>query len=143
MKIYLDTNILIYMLAGENDNIDGDTWMLLTDPENLLYTSTVCMQELIYLKQKGKVFPEKRRYKGEKKEVSLVDRVINLGVEITPFKELHLRQLEQLPLLSDKCDPTDRQIIAQAIADKATLVSTDKQFPNYADFGLKLHQNLK
>ncbi|MCD8288338.1 MAG: PIN domain-containing protein [Prevotella sp.] len=143
MRLYLDTNILIYMLADEENSIDGDTWALLTDPENLLYTSVVCVQELIYLKQKGKVLVEKKRYKGKQTEASIVDRIKGLRIEITPFNELHLRQLEQLPLLSDKCDPTDRQIIAQAIADKATLVSTDKQFPNYADFGLKLHQNLK
>lgn len=142
MKIYLDTNILIYMLAGESDNIDGDTWMLLTDPENLLCTSTVCMQELIYLKQKGKVFPEKRR-RGERADLSLVDRVARLGIDIIPFNEYHLRQLEQLPLLKDKCDPTDRQIIAQAVADKTTLVSSDKEFPHYKKYGLQLHQNIK
>ncbi|MCD8282365.1 MAG: PIN domain-containing protein [Prevotella sp.] len=143
MKIYLDTNIVIYMLAGENDNIDGNTWMLLTDPENLLYTSSVCVQELVYLKQKGKVFSEKKRHKDGKTEETLVDRILRLGAEIVPFNEHHLRQLEQLPLLDDKCDPNDRAIIAQAISDQAVLVSSDREFVHYLKYGLNLHQNFR
>ncbi len=38
-------------------------------------------------------------------------------------------------------DTNDRLIIAQAISDKATLVSSDLQFPKYRKYGLSLHQN--
>jgi PIN domain nuclease of toxin-antitoxin system len=38
-------------------------------------------------------------------------------------------------------DPFDRLIIAQAIANKYTLISSDKKFPFYKDYKLKLLAN--
>ncbi|MCD8305735.1 MAG: type II toxin-antitoxin system VapC family toxin [Prevotella sp.] len=139
MRLYLDTNILIYLLAQEEDNIDADTWMLLTDPANTLFTCPVCVHEFIYLRQSGKI----RLGKSWKTSTSVVRRIDEYGITVTPLTTKHLEAEEKLPLLDDKCDPNDRLIIAQAIADKATLVSSDRQFPNYVFRGLRFHQNIR
>ncbi|MCD7713770.1 MAG: type II toxin-antitoxin system VapC family toxin [Prevotella sp.] len=139
MRLYLDTNILIYLVAGHDENIDPDTKQLISDTANILYTCPICVHEFIYLRQKGKI----GICKEWKKTVSVVKRLEEFGITITPLTPKHLEAEEKLPLLADKCDPLDRLIIAQAIADKATLVSTDRQFPFYVEHGLKFHQNFK
>ena len=43
--------------------------------------------------------------------------------------------------LKDHRDPFDRLIIAQAISDKATLISSDLKFQWYEKYGLTFIQN--
>jgi len=40
-------------------------------------------------------------------------------------------------------DPFDRILIAQAIAEKLTIISSDGKFPPYRNYGLKLLVNEK
>ncbi len=141
MRLYLDTNIVIYLILDNGKDIDKDTYELIADSSNLVYTSTVCVQELIHLRQIGKVFTRKKRDKSA--QIPIVDMLNDLGVEIVPVNELHLKKLDELPMVEEHRDPNDRLIIAQAIADRATLVSTDLKFPEYVKFGLQLHQNKK
>ncbi len=55
MRLYLDTNILVALLTKQDDKLDNDTLELVTDYSNVLYTSTVCIHELIHLRKIGKV----------------------------------------------------------------------------------------
>ncbi len=129
------------LLASGNDSeIDIKTKEMLADDANLLYTSSVCIHELIVLRQAGKAFTERNKYH---MSVSVVDRVKSLGVGIVYINELHLRKLDELPVIEDHKDQFDRLIIAQAIADKATLVSSDGKFPKYKKYGLDFHRNTK
>ncbi len=139
MRLYLDTNIVIFLLTEDVKSIDNDTYAMLSDDSNVLFTSAICVQELIILRQTGKLFTEKKW--NRRREKSLTDMVLELGIEIVPVNELHLRRLDSLPMLAGHSDPFDRLIIAQAIADKATLVSSDKAFPRYAEQGLAFHMN--
>ncbi|MCD8290187.1 MAG: putative toxin-antitoxin system toxin component, PIN family [Prevotella sp.] len=141
MRLYLDTNILIYMLTGQSDYIDKDTYAMISDTSIVMYTSTVCVQEIIHLRQIGKIFARKKRDKTS--QVPIIDMLNDLGVEIVPVNETHLKKLDELPMLEEHRDPNDRIIIAQAIADRATLVSSDLKFPEYIIYGLQLHQNKK
>ncbi|MCD8297478.1 MAG: type II toxin-antitoxin system VapC family toxin [Prevotella sp.] len=141
MRLYLDTNIVIYLLMEQTDSIDKDTMEMLFDSSNLVYTSTVCVHELIHLRQIGKVFTRKKRDKSA--QIPIVDMLQEYGIEIVPINSLHLNKLDELPMVGEHRDPNDRLIIAQAIADRATIVSTDLKFPEYIKFGLQLHQNKK
>ncbi|MCD8289834.1 MAG: type II toxin-antitoxin system VapC family toxin [Prevotella sp.] len=143
MRLYLDTNIVIFMLNKDEKSIDDDTQKMLLDDGNVLFTSAICVQEIVHLTQTGNLFADKKKKKRQYKSqpFDIIDRVKALGIEIVPINELHLRKLQTLPIVHDHRDPFDRLIIAQAIADKATLVSTDRMFPNYVELGLKLHQN--
>ncbi len=73
--------------------------------------------------------------------MSLVDQIKSLDVEVKPITEAHLRVVETLPWFDDHKDPFDRLIVAQAIAEKATLVSSDGKFSRYVSYGLDLHEN--
>lgn len=53
-----------------------------------------------------------------------------------PLTERHLDTLAALPLYDDHHDPNDRLIIAQAIADRVPLVSSDQKFARYVRHGL-------
>ncbi len=137
MRLYLDTNVLVTLLTNQSDRCDEDTVELLSDYSNKLYTSPICVHELIYLRQTGKVSTGKEW----KNDEDVVHRLSEFGVEILPITAKHLRKEEELPLVDRHRDPLDRLIIAQAIADRATLVSSDLQFPKYCKYGLELHQN--
>ncbi len=137
MRMYLDTNILIYLLTGRDYEIDNDAMELLTDSSNLLFTSPVCVHEFIYLRQSGKISVSK----DWKKDTDVVQRLTDFGIEITNVTPAHLQAEERLPLIEKHKDPNDRLIIAQAISDKAMLVSSDSAFPMYCKFGLLLHKN--
>ncbi|MCD8309647.1 MAG: type II toxin-antitoxin system VapC family toxin [Prevotellaceae bacterium] len=116
--------------------MDNVTAEMIADPTNLLYTCTECVKEIIHLRQIGKIF---KRDKG--KRPPIVDMVKECGIKIVPITEKHLNTLDELPLVKEHRDPADRLIIAQAITDRALLVSCDTAFPDYMGYGLIFHQN--
>ncbi len=133
MRLYLDTNVLTFLVTGQQDRIGDDARELITDYANTLHTSVICLHELSYLLATGKV-KRGREWKGG---VSVADRVREFGISIEPVTERHVRQEETLPLLERHKDP----IVAQAICDRATLLSSDKEFPRYRKYGLILVEN--
>ena len=54
MRLYLDTNILVFLL-GERKSLSNDVMEILFDYSNTFYTSSVCVHELIHLFQIGKI----------------------------------------------------------------------------------------
>jgi PIN domain nuclease of toxin-antitoxin system len=66
-----------------------------------------------------------------------------MSLKVKYVREEHLKTLAQLDLVKGHNDPSDRLIIAQAIAEKLTLISSDTAFPDYIKQGLKLIQNRK
>jgi PIN domain nuclease of toxin-antitoxin system len=59
------------------------------------------------------------------------------GIEIRHTHESQLKTLGELTLAPNHSDPSDLMIIAQAITENITILSTDGQFPYYAKHGLK------
>ena len=57
MRLLLDTNVLVYFLYS-NDDLSPSVKIDLLDYSNVLFTSTVCVQELIHLCQTGKIKQE-------------------------------------------------------------------------------------
>ena len=54
MRLYLDTNILVFLL-GDHQSLDKDVLGMIFDYSNTLYTSTTCVHELIHLFQIKKI----------------------------------------------------------------------------------------
>lgn len=142
MILYLDTNMVISLLTGQRSSIDRDTWALFADNVNIARTSSVCVQELIHLRQKGKVLVDKKR-RNYRPPVPILDMLKEAGIDVVYINALHLQKLDELPIINDHRDQNDRLIIAQAIADHATLISSDHEFPNYEKYGLTFHQNIR
>jgi PIN domain nuclease of toxin-antitoxin system len=66
-----------------------------------------------------------------------------LGWTIKCVDKGHLKELCQLEIVGKHTDPADRIIIAQAIAESITLISSDKRFPKYKEQGLDLIKNFQ
>lgn len=132
MRAYLDTNILVYLIVGDKEDLSRDIRALFADSYSLFYTSTVCVKELIHLYRTGRIGGSRSR----RSELDLLEELRNLRIEIVSVTEKHLRTFSQLPFHGDHRDPDDRLIIAQAISDRIPLVSSDRKFSLYEDDGL-------
>jgi PIN domain nuclease of toxin-antitoxin system len=67
------------------------------------------------------------------------------GIRILEIKRKHVEALEKLshPVFNGKThdDPFDHMLIAQAISERLTLVSSDMKFPYYSDLNFDLMRN--
>ena len=139
MRAYLDTNILVYYLL-RRDELGDNVREILFDYESILYTSTVCVAELLHLIQIVKVRIPGRKDIREAARTTLQD-LEETGISLVPTNNTHLRTLTDLPLYDDHRDPNDRIIIAQAIADRIPLISSDRKFAKYERYGLEFIYN--
>ena len=126
MRLSLDTNILVFFLYDQ-DELCSDVKEILFDYSNTLFTSSICVHELIHLCQIGKIGKDSNQ---------ILALMNDIGIKIEPVTQKHLSALTSLPLMGDHRDPNDRMIIAQAIVDRITLVSSDRKFSRYEKFGL-------
>ena len=135
MRYYLDTNILVFLITGQRDEISPDVKEIVFDYAHRMMASSVCVHELVHLYQIDKL-PFK---KGAKPP--LPERVLtwlkDIGIEIIPASNRHLQRLSELPMQPDHRDPNDRLVIAQAIEDRIPLISSDRKFDWYRKYGLE------
>ncbi|MDR3047704.1 MAG: PIN domain-containing protein [Bacteroidales bacterium] len=88
------------------------------------------IKEFIYLVQSGKI---KMQIDADK-----LAQVLNKGnITILKFDEYEVDCLFKLPFYEIHTDPTDRNIIATAIATNRTLISGDTHFYHYEKSGLR------
>lgn len=142
MKLYLDTNIVTYFLYNRSE-LSLEVSELLFDYANILFTSSICVQELIHLTQIGKV---QKVMNGKHRPIdptTVISTVNDAGIDIALVEERHLSQLASLPFNDDHRDPNDRLIIAQAISDRTALISSDHKFSQYKKYGLDFIQNIR
>lgn len=133
MRVYLDTNILAFLLLG-NAQVSEDVQAILDDYDNILMVSVVCVDELIHLCQIGKIPISKKS--PIKSPTDITEWLDTYGVQIVGVNKKHLDEVANLHLYEDHRDPNDRLIIAQAISDRIPLISSDRKFDRYVKFGL-------
>jgi PIN domain nuclease of toxin-antitoxin system len=133
MRYYLDTNILIFILLKDKDNIERNISNILEDYSNIFYTSSIAMKELIHTYKSGDIKDD--FYKTAK---DILKAIEELGIEIKPLNRYHLLKYSELEIIKDHKDPNDHVIIAQAISDKIPLISSDHKFKLYEKQGLDL-----
>lgn len=123
----MDTCVLIWLL-NENERIKE-----LAEDINYFQgdyaISVESIKEFIYLIQSGKIntditFDE------------LINALNKKQISIYGYDKYTLKTLSELPFFKNHPDPSDRVIIAQAIADKRILITGDLKFENY--LGLQL-----
>jgi PIN domain nuclease of toxin-antitoxin system len=132
MRYYLDTNILIFILSENQDDINAKVSNILFDYANIFYTSSIAAQELILLYRLEKIKPLKC-----KSEEDILNKMEKAGIEIVFFNEHHFSKYIKLSIFDDHKDMNDHAIIAQAISDKIPLISSDREFKNYISQGLE------
>ena len=120
------------MLSGKKDDINADVQFIIDDYANTLFTSSVAVNELIFLYKNEKLGFLK--FKSEEEILKgLTERI---GVEIVYFNKHHFKVYASLQIARDHKDMNDHAIISQAIADKMALISSDRKFDCYKKQGL-------
>lgn len=138
MRFYLDTNILAFLTGQDRgDSIGDDIQMLLNDYSVEILASSFCYQELVHLFQIGKLRrPQKCRLGGGESASEALAVLYQNGVTFVPVAYKHIEELARLPMFDDHRDPNDRLIVAQAISDRVPLISSDRKFERYRNYGL-------
>ncbi|MDO5523553.1 MAG: type II toxin-antitoxin system VapC family toxin [Bacteroidia bacterium] len=126
MRYLLDTNILIFFALGDTDNLSKDVCNVLFDYSNLLYTSSLCIMEMVYLYKNNKI---KTKFKSAEDMVYTIEKL--LQIEIIHTKPEHIFTYSRLKTASNHNDQIDHFIIAQAITEKMPLISSDHKFNEY------------
>jgi PIN domain nuclease of toxin-antitoxin system len=135
MRYYLDTNILVFILSRSKDNLDARVESMVSDFSNILYASSVAVNELIYLHKSGKI-----ELINCKSAQDVLSSIQGIGIEIF-YNSHHLKKYSELDLVENHKDLNDHAIIAQAISDKIPLISSDRIFENYRHQGLNFVYN--
>ena len=136
MRYYLDTNILIFILSKQNDEIKNEVRKIIYDYSSILYVSSIVLQELLLLYRIRKI--DLSRYKSEK---DILADIKEIGIEVVFFNEHHLSAYASLRIIEGHKDMNDHSIIAQAISDKIPLISSDTKFKEYVSQGLNFIYN--
>lgn len=122
MRILLDTHVLIWLVEGDK-NLSTVARSTIEDEDNSLYLSIASLWEITIKLSLGKL--DLQLSVDEMVESFLIPG----GIEILQIETGHLSILRDLPL--HHRDPFDRLIIAQAQAEKMTLISADGVFDLY------------
>ena len=134
-RYLLDTNILAFII-GDNEEISNEVWDILGDYSNQIYTSSICVSELIQLYRIKKIRP---KYKTSEAMVKAIED--EFYIEVLPFDKNHTKTLTKLQITEGHNDPFDHAIISHAITDKLILVSSDGKFDSYTPQKLKFVYN--
>lgn len=117
MRLLLDTNALLWWLAGEG--LTGQAREAIADPANPVAVSAVSAWEISIKKALGKLAAPD----------DLEHQVQAGGFTPLPITIAHGIAAGQLGRHHD--DPFDRMLIAQALAEGLTIVTRDKRFVDY------------
>ena len=122
MKLLLDTHLLLWAAEGF-DRLPPDARLLLADPANHLLFSAASIWEVVIKRGLGRkdflVDP-----------AALHRGLLNGGYIELPVSSAHALAVGALPPLHK--DPFDRLLIAQAIVEKATLLTADTRLCDYS-----------
>lgn len=133
----LDTNILVFLITEEDDELSREVDFILDDYYNQIETSSISMMELVQLCRIGKI----KLKKGTKLD-DLPDYIHDvLGISIVNFGKEHTKTLSNLEIAAGHKDPFDHSIISHAITDRYTLISSDGKFKDYEKQNLNFVYN--
>ncbi len=124
MRLLLDTMVLIYAVESP-EQLSRRATTALQNPENILELSAVSLTEIAIKTALGKL----------KLSAEIARQAVqDLDIRVLPLTADHAYFLFDLPLHHG--DPFDRQIIAQSLAEKIPIVTSDEKFSLYK--GVKL-----
>jgi PIN domain nuclease of toxin-antitoxin system len=130
MRLLLDTNILIWALSDPK-RLGRRVQNALAGAQNEKWLSPATPFEIAVKINTGKldILSGFEDFDSMMEEAQSV-----IGFQLLPINFLHAAALSRLPMYHR--DPFDRLMIAQAMTDGLTLVSSDRQFAYYTDLDL-------
>lgn len=121
MKLLLDTHLILW--GGEEpERLSQTAVRMITDPANTLYFSAVNIWEVAI---KRAAQPDRFSADPDLLRQALLDS----GYEEMAVTSVHAVGVAKLPLLHK--DPFDRILLAQAMIEGATLLTSDKRLAAY------------
>jgi PIN domain nuclease of toxin-antitoxin system len=131
----IDTNIFLFVIQ-ERDKLSGDVWDILNDYENKIYISSESVKEIILLLRAGRI--EMPIWKTTKDIFSSIE---DWGFIVDYIKKEHILALGKIEPVYGHNDPYDHAIMAHAITNKITLISSDGKMRFYQNQGLNFIWN--
>jgi PIN domain nuclease of toxin-antitoxin system len=119
VRLLLDTHALLWWLA-DNPRLRAQARTMIADPDNAILVSTVSLWEIAVKTRIGKM----RVNVGEVARLAAAG-----GFTLLDIRTAHLEVLAALP--AHHRDPFDHLLIAQAIAEAATLMTEDRNIGRY------------
>jgi len=135
MRYLIDTNILLFYI-WENDRLSKEVFELLCDTSNTINISSRSIEEIILLLRIGKI-----KAPIWKETEDIFAQVEEFGFSVDYFKKEHILALGKLTPIPDHRDPVDHAIMAHAITNKTTLISSDSKMRFYQNQGLNFIWN--
>ncbi|MBQ6065024.1 MAG: PIN domain-containing protein [Prevotella sp.] len=138
MRYILDTNIMLFLL-NETTDLSNDVETILMDYGNYLYMCAASVRELVAAWHKYTHM--QKRWKTPEVMISFLQN--QYGIEILyPFREHYITFIKlDWNLSENHRDTTDILIIAHAITERLTLISSDRKFSFYTKQGLSFMYN--
>lgn len=123
MKILLDTHAFIWFDSGDS-KLSSKANQLILDPNNIVLLSVASIWEMMIKVMAGKLTLR------EKVETTVKNQQTQNNIELLAIVPNHTWTLASLPPIHK--DPFDRILVAQALVEQATLLTTDpliRQYP--------------
>ncbi len=120
MRVLLDTAVLIFAVEAP-ERLSARARSVLENPKNVLELSSISLAEIAIKASLGKL-----RFSA----AVVREAIAELGIRVLPYTAEHAFHLFGLPL--HHRDPFDRQIVAQALAEKIPVVTCDQEFGLYS-----------
>lgn len=118
MRLILDTHILLWWW-DDSPRLTQDLRDLIADPSHEVLVSAVSIAEIAVKRSIGRLVVHDDFAEGIERD----------GFAELPLTASHCGQLASLPLLNR--DPFDRMLVAQALAEGATLITVDSMVRQY------------
>ena len=114
----LDTHVFIWAME-DNKLLPQGTKNKIADPNNKIFVSVASIWEIVI----------KRNLKKIKVNFDIESSIGKAGIEILAIEASHALETGKLP--PHHKDPFDRMLVAQAIVEKLTIITTDEKIKKY------------
>jgi PIN domain nuclease of toxin-antitoxin system len=121
MKLLIDTQTFIWFVE-DDEKLSLKIKSIMEDTNNQLMLSIACLWEITIKMNLGKIVLSGNI-------AAIIDKASANGFEILPIESKHLITLSTLELFHR--DPFDRIMIAQAITENISIITTDNMFDLY------------
>ena len=118
MRLLLDTGVLLWWL-GNHRGLGATARAVIADPANIVFVSAVSIWEARIKQSLGKLDIPKEFLAAVRSE----------AFELLPISAEHADAVGALP--DHHRDPFDRLLVAQAMVENLSIVSSDEMFPRY------------
>jgi PIN domain nuclease of toxin-antitoxin system len=126
MNLLLDTHALLWFFAGD-PQLNQAAVDAITNEANTVTVSAVSIQEIAVKVRIGKLQMDLQK---------LTAWIDEFAFERISFEDDHAVELSRLPALPGHHDPFDLMLIAQAIVEKMTLVTSDGRIIGHYPIGI-------